>query len=147
MTLKNKTKIFACMAVMGMVFAAPSFAGTVCSKNVVTQVGNIDSNDPLMYAMESIILSKDFDPSLPYKVTSKTSRCSELGKAKQSPDRNSLNGIPGPDPSPSEGDVRTVTQPRDDGTRSWTYTFIDDQWVLTGYSFIPKTEEEAPEDP
>ena len=135
------------MAVMGMAFASPSFAGTVCSSSVVTQEGSIDANDSLMYAMESFILSNDFDPSLPYKVTSKKSQCSKLNKAQQSTDRNTQNGIPLPDPSPSEGDKKTVTQTRSDGTRSWTYTYIDGAWVLTGWSFTPKANEEPNIDP
>ncbi|MFQ3249302.1 MAG: hypothetical protein ACI9O6_001106 [Glaciecola sp.] len=145
MRLRNRTKLFACMAVMGMAFAAPSFAGTVCSTSVMTQEGSIDANDSLMYAMESFILSKDFDPSLPYKVTSEKSQCSKLNKAQQSKsaDKNTLNGIPLPDPNPSEGDTRTVTRTRPDGTRSWAYTYTDGAWVLTGWSFTPKAHEES----
>lgn len=52
------------------------------------------------------------------------------------------------DPTPKEGDKQTVTQTRADGTRTWSYTYINGGWVLTGYKYTPTPDADSlPDEP
>jgi hypothetical protein len=89
--------------------------------------------------MHEAISTNTFDLNEPYTLISKKHFCTGVGKSNKGTESafEAFNRVPNPDPAPKEGDKKTVKQTRADGTREWTYTYLNGVWVLTGYKYTP----------
>ncbi|AXT38280.1 hypothetical protein D1814_06150 [Alteromonas sp. BL110] len=122
-----------------IVFSGSTLAKTVCSTEVVEEKGTPNLSSGLIDAMYEAISTNTFDLDEPYTLISKKHFCTGVGDSNKGADSSfeTLNSVPNPDPAPKEGDKQTVKQTRADGTREWTYTYVDGVLVLTGYKYIP----------
>lgn len=122
-----------------IVFSGSTLAKTVCSTEVVEEKGTPTLSSGLIDAMYEAISTNTFDLDEPFTLISKKHFCTGVGDSNKGADSSfeTLNSVPNPDPAPKEGDKQTVKQTRADGTREWTYTYIDGVWVLTAYKYTP----------
>lgn len=122
-----------------IVFPGSTLAKTVCSTEVVEEKGTPTLSSGLIDAMYEAISTNTFDLDEPYTLISKKHFCMGVGESKKGAESSfeTLNSVPNPGPAPKEGDKQTVKQTRADGTREWTYTYVNGVWVLTGYKYTP----------
>ena len=122
-----------------IVFPGSTLAKTVCSTEVVEEKGTPTLSSGLIDAMYEAISNNTFDLDEPYTLISKKHFCMGVGESNKGAESSfeTLNSVPNPDPAPKEGEKQTVKQTRADGTREWTYTYVDGVWILTGYKYIP----------
>ena len=125
--------------VSSIVFSGSTLAKTVCSTEVVEEKGTPTLSSELIDAMHEAISTNTFDLNEPYTLISKKHFCTGVGKSNKGTESafEAFNRVPNPDPAPKEGDKKTVKQTRADGTREWTYTYLNGVWVLTGYKYTP----------
>ncbi|OIM99635.1 hypothetical protein BFR57_03460 [Idiomarina sp. MD25a] len=136
--------------VSSMLFSSSTFAKTVCNTQVVKEEGSPTLSPGLIDAMYEAINTNAFDLDEPYTLISKKHFCTGGGKSSIGAENSfeTFNDIPNPDPTPKEGDKQTVTQTRADGTRTWSYTYINGGWVLTGYKYTPMPDADSlPDEP
>ena len=125
--------------VSSIVFSGSTLAKTVCSTEVVEEKGNPTLSSELIDAMYEAISTNTFALDEPYTLISKKHFCSGVVKSNKGTESafETFNSVPNPDLAPKEGDKQTVKQTRADGTREWTYTYMNRVWVLTGYKYTP----------
>ena len=106
---------------------------------MVEEKGTPTLSSGLIDAMYEAISTNTFDLDEPYTLISKKHFCMGVGESNKGAESSfeTLNSVPNPDPAPKEGDKQTVKQTRADGTREWTYTYVNGVWVLTGYKYTP----------
>ena len=122
-----------------IIFSSSTLAKTVCSNEEVKEEDPPTLSSELIDAMYEAISSNAFNLDEPYTVMSEKHFCTGVGKSNIGSESSfeTFNNVPDPDPTPKEGDKQTVKQTRADGTREWTYTYINGVWVLTGYKYTP----------
>ena len=125
--------------VSSLVFSGSTLAKTVCSTEVIEEKGTPTLSSGLIDAMYEAISTNTFALDEPYTLISKKHFCTGVGKSNKGTESSleTFNSVPNPDPAPKEGDKQTVKQTRADGTREWTYTYMNGVWVLTGYKYTP----------
>ena len=125
--------------VSSIIFSGSTLAKTFCSTEVVEEKGTPALSPGLIDAMYEAISTNTFDLDEPYTLITKKHFCTGVGKSNIGSESSfeTFNNVPDPDPTPKEGDKQTVKQTRADGTREWTYTYINGVWVLTGYKYTP----------
>ncbi|PWW07949.1 MULTISPECIES: hypothetical protein [Pseudidiomarina] len=136
--------------VSSIVFSGSTYAKAVCSTQVIEEEGSPTLSPGLIDAMYEAISTNTFDLDEPYTVISKKHFCTGLGKSNIGSESafDTFNNVPNPDPTPKEDDKQTVTQTRADGTRTWSYTYINGVWVLTGYKYTPTPDADSlPDEP
>ena len=121
-----------------------TMSNTMLADTVCTNFKTVKSNTPevineLIPSMDGAIKRGEFDPALPFTVTSEGKRC------KKTDNKELLQYTLQPSEiTPKEHVSKTITQVRNDGTRTYTYTNLNGVWVLTSYEFVPVTTPEAP---
>ncbi|RUO73826.1 hypothetical protein CWI80_00205 [Pseudidiomarina sediminum] len=105
--------------VLSIFSSGTSSAKTVCTTEVIKDENSPTLSPDMLDALSEAISANTFILDEPYTVITKKKGCS------------------------GEDDTQSVTQTRSDGTRTWTYTFIDEAWLLTGYKHA-LTASEAP---
>lgn len=136
--------------VSSIIFSGSTLAKTVCSTEVIKEEGTPTLSPGLIEAMYEAISTNAFYLDEPYTVISKKHFCTGVGKSNTGSESSfeTFNNVPDPDPTPKEGDKQAVTQTRADGTRTWTYTYINGVWVLTGYKYTPLPDADSlPDEP
>lgn len=101
--------------VLSIFSSGTSSAKTVCTTEVIKDENSPTLSADMLDVMSEAISANTFILDEPYTVITQKKGCSD------------------------EDDTQSVTQARTDGTRTWTYTFINGSWVLTEYKHIPTT--------
>lgn len=132
--------------VSSIFFSDSSLAKTVCSTEVVKEEGTPTLSAEMLDAMFDAISTNTFILDEPYTVINKKKFCADEGDSKigSANSFETFSSVPNPSPTPREGDIQSVSQTRADGTRTWTYTYIDGVWVLTGYKYNPAITDAEP---